>query len=140
MKIISTRKCPRVREYKARGVFDNILLIIIKDYNNQEQLIIAANVTMADDEHDRLLNHARTISRELGIDKTLKEYGVDVIIAPADSAFNLLVSSAGMSHQTDMPNSTLILVCRLSLCDHAIVYSRLQRTSFWLSRIHNREW
>jgi amidase len=61
---------------------------------------------MTDDEHDRLLSHARTISRERGIDRTLKEYGVDVIIAPADSAFNILVSSAGMSHRIDMPNST----------------------------------
>lgn len=50
---------------------------------------------MSNDEHDRLLQHARTISRELGIDKTLKDYEIDVIIAPGDSAFNLLVSSAG---------------------------------------------
>ncbi|KAN0114724.1 Amidase signature domain containing protein [Hyaloscypha variabilis] len=76
------------------------------DYDNQEQLIAAANTTMSDIEHDRLLNHARSISRERGIDLTLKEYGVDVIIAPADSAFNLLVSSAGYTSAT-MPLSTL---------------------------------
>jgi len=76
------------------------------DYDNQDQLIAATIAEMSDAEHDRLFNHARSISRERGIDLTLNKYGVDVIIAPADSAFNLLVSSAGYTSAT-MPLSIL---------------------------------
>lgn len=52
-------------------------------------------MTMSDQEHDKLLDHARRVGRDLGIDKTLNEYDIDVIIAPADSPVNLLVSAAG---------------------------------------------
>ncbi|KAF8865226.1 amidase signature enzyme [Acephala macrosclerotiorum] len=75
-------------------------------YRNQDQLLAAAKANMSNDEHEHLLQHARTISRELGIDKTLKDYEIDVIIAPGDSAFNLLVSSAGYTSAT-MPLSYL---------------------------------
>lgn len=53
-------------------------------------------MTMSDEEHDFLLRHARKVGRDIGIDKTLKEYDVDLVIAPADSPVNLLVSAAGM--------------------------------------------
>lgn len=53
-------------------------------------------MTMSDQEHDFLLRHARKVGRDIGIDKTLKEYDVDLVIAPADSPVNLLVSAAGM--------------------------------------------
>ncbi|PTB49596.1 hypothetical protein M431DRAFT_500069 [Trichoderma harzianum CBS 226.95] len=76
------------------------------DYDNQDQLQNAATMTMSDEEHDFLLRHARKVGRDIGIDKTLKEYDVDLIIAPADSPVNLLVSAAGYPSAT-MPLSYL---------------------------------
>ncbi|KAK1245164.1 hypothetical protein MKX08_004793 [Trichoderma sp. CBMAI-0020] len=76
------------------------------DYDNQDQLQNAATMTMSDQEHDFLLRHARKVGRDIGIDKTLKEYDVDLVIAPADSAVNLLVSAAGYPSAT-MPLSYL---------------------------------
>ncbi|PON27926.1 hypothetical protein TGAM01_v203063 [Trichoderma gamsii] len=70
------------------------------------QLQNAATMTMSDQEHDFLLGHARKVGRDIGIDKTLKEYDVDLVIAPADSAVNLLVSAAGYPSAT-MPLSYL---------------------------------
>ncbi|CZR55425.1 related to glu/asp-tRNA amidotransferase subunit A [Phialocephala subalpina] len=75
-------------------------------YASQDQLVAAAEANMSTGQHDRLLRHVRTVSRDLGIDKTLKEYDIDVIIAPADSAFSLLVSAAGYPSAT-MPLSLL---------------------------------
>ncbi|EHK48802.1 hypothetical protein TRIATDRAFT_175067, partial [Trichoderma atroviride IMI 206040] len=66
----------------------------------------AATMTMSDQEHDFLLRHARKVGRDIGIDKTLKEYDVDLVIAPADSPVNLLVSAAGYPSAT-MPLSYL---------------------------------
>ncbi|UKZ68357.1 uncharacterized protein TrAtP1_009396 [Trichoderma atroviride] len=76
------------------------------DYDNQDQLQNAATMTMSDQEHDFLLKHARKVGRDIGIDKTLKEYDVDLVIAPADSPVNLLVSAAGYPSAT-MPLSYL---------------------------------
>ncbi|KAF3067517.1 putative amidase [Trichoderma lentiforme] len=78
----------------------------IQGYDNQDQLQNAATMTMSDEEHDFLLAHARKVGRDIGIDKTLKEYDVDLIIAPADSPVNLLVSAAGYPSAT-MPLSYL---------------------------------
>ncbi|CZS97129.1 related to glu/asp-tRNA amidotransferase subunit A [Rhynchosporium agropyri] len=75
-------------------------------YDNQDQLIAAAESEISEYEHSYLLRHARRVSRDLGIDKTLRDYNVDVIIAPADSCFNLLVSAAGYPFAT-MPLSFL---------------------------------
>ncbi|EHK23114.1 uncharacterized protein TRIVIDRAFT_191664 [Trichoderma virens Gv29-8] len=75
-------------------------------YDNQDQLQNAATMTMSDQEHDFLLRHARKVGRDIGIDKTLKDYDVDLVIAPADSPVNLLVSAAGYPSAT-MPLSYL---------------------------------
>lgn len=63
--------------------------------SNQDQLIIAANIDVSKEECDKLLAHARHVSRVQGIDKTLKDYDLDIIICPADSEFNVIVSAAG---------------------------------------------
>ena len=67
-------------------------------------LITAAETHMSREHHDKLLAHARLIGGELGIDAALKRWKVDVIIAPADSAYNLLVSAAGMLSNADKGN------------------------------------
>lgn len=51
---------------------------------------------MSSDRHDKLLAHARLVGGPRGIDAALLKWNLDVIIAPADSPFNLLVSAAGM--------------------------------------------
>ncbi|KAL6817485.1 amidase signature domain-containing protein [Trichoderma camerunense] len=76
----------------------------IQGYDDQDQLLNAATMTMSDQVHDFLLSHARKVGRDIGIDKTLKDYNVDLIIAPADSPVNLLVSAAGYPSAT-MPLS-----------------------------------
>ncbi|TVY78523.1 putative amidase [Lachnellula suecica] len=105
---ISTLETPRVGNLQDIIQFnkDHAELELPRDYNNQDQLVRAQNIDMPQEERKRLFDHARTIGRELGIDKTLNDYGVDVIIAPADSAFNLLVSAAGYPSAT-MPLSYL---------------------------------
>ncbi len=116
-----TKKCPQVCPKLEKS--DMTELIISVDYDNQDQLIAATIAEMSDAEHDRLFNHARSISRERGIDLTLHTYGVDVIIAPADSAFNLLVSSAGMFHGDMIFEPFPTCVYRIYLCNHATIYS-----------------
>jgi len=41
------------------------------------------------------LNHARDVSRTKGIDKMLKDYDIDVIIGPAESAMTDLAAASG---------------------------------------------
>lgn len=50
---------------------------------------------MTDKEHDFLLEHARSVARAEGIEKTLETYDIDLIVAPGDSVVNLYVSAAG---------------------------------------------
>jgi len=45
--------------------------------------------------YESILSRLRFMSRDMGIDRTLKLNDVDVIIGPADSAFNLLACAAG---------------------------------------------
>ena len=71
------------------------------DYPNQDMLITAAKTHMPLEHHDKLLAHARLVGREIGIDAALKKWNIDVIIAPADSAYNLLVSAAGRLSSVD---------------------------------------
>lgn len=100
------------------------------DYPNQDLLVRAANVSMPKEKYDRLLAHSRSVGREKGIDATLAKYNIDVIIAPADSAFNLLVSAAGNVHPfSSLPCSlswlALINIIRLPLSNNATLVPRL---------------
>jgi hypothetical protein len=60
-------------------------------------VISASNAKTSRTRHAALLSHARLIGRTKGIDHTLQRYNIDVITAPADSPYNLLVSAAGYS-------------------------------------------
>lgn len=50
---------------------------------------------MEPSQYDSLLSKLQNLSRQHGIDKTLEDAGVDVIIAPSDSGINLLACAAG---------------------------------------------
>lgn len=50
---------------------------------------------MSSSQYETTLARIRHISRNLGIDLTLDQNDIDVIIGPADSAFSMLATSAG---------------------------------------------
>ncbi|PVH79048.1 amidase signature enzyme [Cadophora sp. DSE1049] len=79
---------------------------ILAPYDNQDTLIQAAVSNMSDAEHKVLLAETRSVGREQGIDKTLKDFDIDVIIGPADSSVNLIIAAAGYPSAT-MPLSYL---------------------------------
>ena len=53
---------------------------------------------MTSDEYYRLVEHARYIARDSGIDKTFKEFDINVVIGPAESAMTQFASAAGAWH------------------------------------------
>ena len=50
---------------------------------------------MSEEEMTALKKHAKMIGGEKGIDKTLADYNIDVILAPADSLVITLASASG---------------------------------------------
>ena len=70
------------------------------NYPTQDMLIKAAETNMPRDHHAKLLGHARLIGGKEGIDAALKRWDIDVILAPADAPYNLLVSAAGYPSAT----------------------------------------
>lgn len=93
---------------------------------------------MNKDKYENLLAHARSISRDKGIDMTLMKYDIDVLIAPADSPFNLLVSAAGKFSSPDVTYRADSH--RLSFCDHASFLSRVQWKTYRPCGIHKSAW
>ncbi|OJJ52521.1 hypothetical protein ASPSYDRAFT_164676 [Aspergillus sydowii CBS 593.65] len=64
-------------------------------YDNQNGLLRALNSTLGDQEYDEILAFAREAGRELGIDKTLHDNEVDVIIGPGGSTMSYIAAAAG---------------------------------------------
>ena len=111
---------------------------VCPDYPNQDMLIAAAEINMPRDHHDKLLAHARLIGGEEGIDAALKRWDIDVILAPGDSAYNLLVSAAGTSSRVNAAEGHSLIQYRLSFSDHAIVVPRVQWQTHRTSSLHYR--
>lgn len=44
--------------------------------------------------------HLRKVARDQGVDRVLKEYGVDVILGPTDSGLTSMASAGGKSSNT----------------------------------------
>jgi hypothetical protein len=88
---------------------------------------------MSDAEHKVLLAETRSVGREQGIDKTLKDFDIDVIIGPADSSVNLIIAAAGkplfLSIFSLHKELFLTIKTRISLRNNAPLLSRLQRSS-----------
>ncbi|KAF1954823.1 amidase family protein [Byssothecium circinans] len=64
-------------------------------YDNQNGLIRAQKSNISKEEYDEILSHSRRSGRENGIDKTLKENGVDVILGPGDGPLFYIAGIAG---------------------------------------------
>ncbi|PVH72323.1 amidase signature enzyme [Cadophora sp. DSE1049] len=69
-------------------------------YENQDLSTVTLKNNMSADTYRMLLAKMREVGRELGIDKTLHDNSIDVIIGPADSAFSLLACAAGYPSAT----------------------------------------
>ncbi|KAJ5151221.1 uncharacterized protein N7482_010473 [Penicillium canariense] len=64
-------------------------------YDNQNGLLRALNSNLSSEEYDDILAFSRKAGRELGIEKTLRENDVDVIIGPGGSTMSYIAAAAG---------------------------------------------
>lgn len=64
-------------------------------YSTQDKLEAALDAKFSRETLDANLQHARHVSRTEGIDKMLKEYDIDVIIGPAESAMTSFAAASG---------------------------------------------
>lgn len=77
-------------------------------YSDQGLLVNALHDTTSWREHEEILRNVRRIGRELGIDKTLKDNDIDVILGPVDSGPSLFASASG-ERDTMWSSAVLIL-------------------------------
>lgn len=75
-----------------------LVILILLEYPNQDKLIEAISSKPTAEYLDKALAHAREYGRVKGMDKILKDYDIDVIIGPAESAMSLVASASGMSN------------------------------------------
>jgi hypothetical protein len=68
-------------------------------YDNQNGLLRAQKSSLSKQEYDDILSHARRLGRELGIDRTLKDFGVDVILGPGDGPLFYIAGIAGKNRK-----------------------------------------
>ncbi|RDW76971.1 amidase signature (AS) enzyme-5 [Coleophoma cylindrospora] len=65
------------------------------DHPQQDRLTRAQDFYLEPENYQKSLQYIRRMSRDEGIDKTLAQYDIDVIIGPADSFLSTLASAAG---------------------------------------------
>ena len=85
----------------------SLALLTCPGYPRQDKLEAALNSHITASTLKAALNHARDVGRTRGIDRILKEYDIDVIIGPAESAMTDIASASG-------EQGSLILLQRLS--------------------------
>lgn len=49
------------------------------------------------EEYDRHMAHLRKMARDQGVERVLKDHGVDVILGPTDSGLTSMASAGGKS-------------------------------------------
>ena len=62
----------------------------------QNLLELASSLEKNPEKSRLLLEHARLIGRERGIDETFKRYNINVLIGPAESAMSTFAAAAGI--------------------------------------------
>jgi len=62
---------------------------------NQDFFLATEAQVLSEGEYQKALKHLNHVSRDLGIDRILKEFNVDVIIGPADSFITSLATGSG---------------------------------------------
>lgn len=65
--------------------------------SNQETLLKSLNFKLPQEEYEQALAHIRRVSRTEGLDKTFAEYGIDILVGPAESALSTFASASGKS-------------------------------------------
>jgi amidase len=68
--------------------------------HNQARVDAAAESNLSPEQYEAHLQNVRDAGQGRGIDKMIEEYGVDVIIGPADSQLTKIAAAAGMITQT----------------------------------------
>ncbi|KAI4870985.1 putative glutamyl-tRNA amidotransferase subunit A [Hypoxylon rubiginosum] len=64
-------------------------------HDNQDFFIQTQEQSLTAEQYEKTLEHLRSISRDHGIDRILREFDVDVIIGPADSFITSLATGSG---------------------------------------------
>lgn len=65
------------------------------DHPRQDLFIGAQEMHVSAQDYQRHLNHLKKAAGEDGVDYILQQYGVDVIIGPADSFLTSLATGSG---------------------------------------------
>ncbi|KAK6000669.1 hypothetical protein QM012_003394 [Aureobasidium pullulans] len=65
---------------------------------DQDRLINALKDVASKEEYDKAVAHMRKISREDGIDKTMEEHDLDVVVMPTESGICSIAAAAGLLH------------------------------------------
>jgi amidase len=65
------------------------------DHPQQDKLARAQDFYIKPEDYQKSLAYIKRMSKEEGIDKTLAQYDIDVIIGPADSFLSSLAAAAG---------------------------------------------
>ncbi len=103
-------------------------------YTEQDKLIKAQDFHMAPEDHKRSSDWIRQKCGPEGIDKTLAQYNIDVIIGPADSLLTNLASSIGKSSRLSTDLFRLTWNSRLSRWSRTPRYAGFQWPTIWFDR------
>jgi len=84
-------------DFKSLNDFkmDNKQMINLPPNHNQERIEDAASLQLSSAEYEAHLSNIRTVARTKGIDRVLQQFGIDVIIGPADSQATKFAAAAG---------------------------------------------
>jgi amidase len=71
-------------------------------YSNQDVLISSTKFKLdSKEEYDKYYLYMRKAARNNGLDKTLRENDIDIILGPGDSELNSVVAASGESFQSE---------------------------------------
>jgi amidase len=89
------------------------LLTRFLDHPSQDLFIKAQNMDTSS-VYERHMSNLRKLSRDQGVERVLREYGVDVILGPTDSGLTSMASAGGKYSSSlyamMVPNTNLPLV------------------------------
>jgi amidase len=65
------------------------------EYPGQQDLVAALNDSLPTDEYEKIKTHIKLVAKTNGIDKTLKDFDLDVVIGPMDGRIPTVAAAAG---------------------------------------------
>lgn len=75
------------------AVFGTMLTNV--EYPGQQDLEAALNDSLPDDEYEKIKSHIKVVAKINGIDKTLKDFDLDIIVGPMDGRIPTVAAAAG---------------------------------------------